>query len=247
METKVFDRIEKKYLITRTQKKRLLKVIKKHATKDNYFKSEVFNLYFDNDSFDLIIQSIDQPLFKEKLRARSYGSYDRVFLEIKTKLRTYDDGNPGFKRRVMITNSGFEELAKKKATVFELTSRVRETAHDLQIAKEIDYLIDEFALKPKLLVMYDRESYQGEDRLRITFDENLSYRDHNLSLFKENDDKIYFEDARKIIMEIKAHGVLPLWLVKALSENKIYPQQFSKIGKIFERVFEDLKRKGQNV
>ena len=85
MEAQAFDRIEKKYLITKQAKKELLKTIKKHLKTDEYHKSEVYNIYFDNDNFDLIIQSIDRPTFKEKLRARSYGGYDRVFFEIKTK------------------------------------------------------------------------------------------------------------------------------------------------------------------
>ncbi len=235
METKVFNRIEKKYLITSQQKRNMLKVIKEHMKADNYYKSEVFNLYFDTDNYDLIIQSIEQPIFKEKLRARSYGGYDRVFLEIKTKLRE-KEANPGFKRRVMITNDDFQELVAKKATVLELASRSVETVDDLQIAREIDYLIEKFDLKPKILVMYHRESYQGEDKLRITFDEKLKYRDKNLSFVKAKNDKIYFKDKRNIIMEVKAHGVLPLWLVNAMSKNKVYPQQFSKVGRIFEKI-----------
>ena len=55
MDGKVFDRIEKKYLITKDDKKELLKTIKKHMEKDNYHKSEVYNLYFDTDNYDLII------------------------------------------------------------------------------------------------------------------------------------------------------------------------------------------------
>ena len=242
METKVFDRIEKKYLMTKAQKTKLLKTIKKHMKQDKYFRSEVFNLYFDTDNYDLIVQSIDQPIFKEKLRARSYSGYDRVFLEIKTKLRG-KEVNPGYKRRVMITSKDFKELIAKKATTEELAAKAIETQYDFQIAKEVDYLIKKFDLKPKILVMYKRESYQGEDKLRITFDSNLKYREKNLSLFKEKNDKIYFKDKRNIIMEIKAHGVLPLWLVKTLSENKAYPERFSKVGNIFAKLI----RKEQNV
>ncbi len=241
METKVFNRIEKKYLITKEQKKNLLKTIKQNMNEDGYFKSDVFNIYFDTENFDLIIQSIDQPLFKEKLRARSYGGYDRVFFEIKTKLRE-KEANPGFKRRVMVTKKDYKELVQKKASLSELASREIETKNDIQIAKEVDYLIKKFNLTPKILVMYHRESYQGEDKLRITFDEKLRYRDNNLSFTKTKSDKMYFKDKRNTIMEIKAHGVLPLWLVKTMSENKTYPQQFSKVGKIFEKI-----RKEKNV
>ena len=235
METKVFDRIEKKYLIAKEQKNKLLRVIKKNMEEDNYFKSEVFNIYFDTDNYDLIIQSIEHPIFKEKLRARSYGGYDRVFLEIKTKIREIE-ANPGYKRRVMITKDDFKELIEKKATMLELASRSVEEKDDLQIAKEIDYLIEMFNLKPKILVIYRRKSYQGEDKLRITFDERLKYRNKNLGFFRTKNDKIYFKDDRNIIMEVKAHGVLPLWLVNAMSKNKVYPMQFSKVGNIYEKI-----------
>ncbi len=235
MEGKVFDRIEKKYLITEKAKKQFLKVIKKNMKKDAYFCSKVFNLYFDNDNYDLIIQSIDQPEFKEKIRARSYEGYDRVFLEIKTKLRGKDN-NVGYKRRVMITRNDFLEFLEHQKTITELAERDLENTNDPQIAKEVDYLIDHFDLKPKILVIYDRESYKDDSGLRITFDENLKYRTDFLSSFQEKNDKIYFKDGQNIIMEIKAHGVLPLWLVKTLSENRAYPQQFSKVGKIYEKI-----------
>lgn len=242
MDGKVFDRIEKKYLITQDDKKELLKVIRKHMKKDSYHKSEVFNIYFDTDNYDLIIQSIDQPIFKHKLRARSYAGYDRVFLEIKTKLRGHDL-NPGYKRRVMITKSDFKELIKKHYTVEELAKKNQETPHDLQIAREVDYLIEHHHLKPKIMTIYNRESYKSEDSLRITFDENLRFRDKNLMPKNSKHDKIYFKDKENnIIMEIKAQGVLPLWLTKILSANKLYPQQFSKVGKSYERI-----RKESNV
>ena len=241
MDGKVFDRIEKKYLITQTDKKEVLKAIKKNMEKDGYHKSEVYNIYFDNDNFDLIVQSIDQPVFKHKLRARSYKGYDRVFLEIKTKMRG-KDLNPGYKRRVMITNDDYNQLVKKKATVEELAKKSIETSRDIQIAREIDYYINHFKLKPKMMTIYNRESYKGEDSLRITFDENLKYREKNLRFNKSKHDKMYFKDKHNIIMEVKAHGVLPLWLTKTLSKRNLYPQQFSKIGKSYQQI-----RKEKNV
>ncbi len=241
MDGKVFDRIEKKYLITKEDKKEVLKAIKKNMNKDSYHKSEVYNIYFDTENFDLIVQSIDQPIFKHKLRARSYKGYDRVFLEIKTKMRK-KDMNPGYKRRVMITHEDYNQLIKHKASVEELAKKSIETGRDLQIAREVDYYINHFNLKPKLMTLYNRESYKGEDNLRITFDENLKYREKNLHLSRSKHDKMYFKDKQNIIMEIKAHGVLPLWLTETLSKRNIYPQQFSKIGKSYQQI-----RKEQNV
>ena len=238
MDGKVFDRIEKKYLITSTDKRQLLKAIKKNMHEDSYYKSEVLNLYFDTDNYDLIIQSIDQPIFKHKLRARSYGGYDRVFLEIKTKIRG-PDLNPGFKRRIMITNEEFNQFVDKKTTMLELAKKPGRTEHDVQIAKEVDYYIAHFDLRPKIIILYNRESYKGDDNLRITFDEKLKYRTKNLCFKKGKRDRIYFKNKQNIILEIKAHGVLPLWLTKELTKRKIYPQQFSKVGKIYEKIIKE--------
>ena len=248
MESKVFDRIEKKYLITSQEKRSLLKLIKRNMKKDSYYKSEVLNLYFDNDDYEMTAESIDWVDFKKKIRARSYGGYDRVFLELKTKIRPprilekyqEDEGveeNIGYKRRVMITHEDFEQLINRRHTLSSLAARSEETANDAQIAHEIDFMLTYFHLKPKILITYDRESYKDENGLRITFDENLRYRTKNLNFIKGKRDKIYFKkDPRNIIMEVKVGGALPLWLVHKLSELKIYPQQFSKIGKVYELI-----------
>ena len=81
-----------------------------------------------------------------------------------------------------------------------------------------------------------RESYKDENDLRITFDENLKYRTSNLNFTKKKHDKMYFKTEPNIIMEIKTTGAMPLWLVKEMSRLHIYPQQFSKIGKIYARI-----------
>ena len=58
--------------------------------KDEYFESTICNIYFDSASNDLLIRSIDKPLYKMKIRLRSYGiprKKDDVFLEIKLKYK----------------------------------------------------------------------------------------------------------------------------------------------------------------
>lgn len=253
MSEMTIERVEKKYLITDEEKSQLLLLMQRYMQKDHYHESVVQNLYFDTDKYDMIAQSIDWIDFKEKVRARSYEGYDRVFLELKTKLRTprklakhqEDEGleeNVGYKRRVMVTRDDFEKLLRHKNTLVELAAKSLESKTDLQIAEEIEYLLEYFELRPRIFVAYHRESYKDGEGLRVTFDEGLCFRDQDLSLKSEKHDKIYFKDNRNIIMEIKAHGMMPLWLVKKMSELKIYPQSFSKIGKVYELI-----RKEQNV
>ena len=140
---KTFDRIEKKCLITKEQKARMLEVIEENMEKDGYFRSEVFNIYFDTDHYDLIIQSIEQPMFKEKLRARSYGGFDKVFFEIKTKLCGKED-NVGYKRRVRITRKDYQKMIKNHLSLGEFMVKNADGENDFRVAREVDYLINLF-------------------------------------------------------------------------------------------------------
>lgn len=233
MDGLVFDRVEKKYIINNKQKDIILNEIQKHTHPSKYHVSTIYNIYYDTDNYDLIIQSIDKPEFKEKLRARSYENYDRVFLEIKTKIRG-KEVNLGYKRRVLISTKDYDKFAKGKKSATQL-------AGDTQIAKEVDHLVEHFKLSPKILLYYDRTSYEDDNSLRITFDENLRYRTKSLKFKQNKRDKVYFKN-KSIIMEIKANGVMPLWLVHVLSGAKAYPTSFSKIGKVYENL-----RKENNV
>ena len=83
MYSSIFKRVEIKYLITEKQKRMLLKEINNNIKKDNYFKSTICNIYYDNDNNELIINSLEKPPFKSKVRIRSYGVptlNDEIFL-----------------------------------------------------------------------------------------------------------------------------------------------------------------------
>ena len=82
----VFKRVEEKYLLTEDEYKNLFSKISKYLEKDKYHKATICNIYFDTNHSDLIINSLEKPIFKEKIRLRSYrvpNLNDEVFLEIK--------------------------------------------------------------------------------------------------------------------------------------------------------------------
>ena len=63
--------------------------------------------------------------------------------------------------------------------------------------------------------------------MRLTIDENLRYRTHNLDLLSGTyGDPIL--PAGKCIMELKTPHTLPLWLAALLDEHRIFPTSFSK-------------------
>lgn len=58
---------------------------------DEYSHSSIRNLYLDTPDFRLIRRSLERPVYKEKLRIRSYGPAgmeDPVYVELKNKYRS---------------------------------------------------------------------------------------------------------------------------------------------------------------
>lgn len=218
-----FQRVEEKYLITQIQKEELLKKIDLYIEKDKFFESKIHNIYFDTENNELIINSLNKPVFKDKFRVRSYGIpdlEDDVFLELKTKYK----GVVG-KRRVRMTLKEFYHYIN-----------CHEKNTNNQILNEIDYYFQYYKLRPAIYIAYDRCSYKGreEKNLRITFDTNLRSRRDHLRFEKRRRLTPYFKE-NYYIMEIKTVGSMPLWLVRILSEMNITPTSFSKYGKIYEK------------
>ena len=90
----VFSRYEKKYLIDDSTYRYIIDSISDHMVPDKYSKNGEFyniaNIYYDTLDDALIRASIEKPVYKEKLRLRSYGVPeldDKVFLEIKKKYK----------------------------------------------------------------------------------------------------------------------------------------------------------------
>ena len=213
-----FARVEQKYILDNNQYKKMQQLIDNYFLKDIYYESKISNIYFDNKNNDLLINSIEKPLFKKKIRVRSYGEKDTMYFEIKEKYK-----GTVYKRRVKLSKQEFDNYLNDGII-----------PSDKQIMKEIDYYVKYYKLEPYMYLAYDRLSYYSieDSEFRITFDRDLRYRYDNLSLDIDKDNMNYFKD-KKYIMEVKSLNSLPLWFVKFLSENKIYPQSFSKIGSIY--------------
>ena len=219
----IFRRIEEKYLLTEEQYKKLFENINVFIEQDEYFKTTICNIYFDNEDNELIVHSMEKPLYKVKVRLRSYGVpklNDNVFLEIKSKYRKIVG-----KRRIKLSLKEFNNYLEKG--IYDKND---------QIMKEIDYLFKLYELKPSYFIGYDRTSYReiGNSDLRITIDRNLRSRTNNLNLEKGDNGKKYFNE-EVYLMEIKTLNSMPLWLVRNLSELKIFPTSFSKYGSIYKK------------
>lgn len=221
MAKNVFHRLEFKYILSLEQYNAVISTIRETMNHDEYGDKTIQSLYFDTPNYRLIRESIEKPDFKEKLRLRSYGLIGKdseLFLEMKRKSEKVV-----YKRRVKFTQEEAFDFVSKKID-----------GDDDQISRELKYFRDYYQnLEPKVLLLYDREAY-NLGNLRVTFDTNIRYRltDLNLSTSLEG---IQLDEG-VIMMEVKTIHAIPLWLVKLLSDNKIYKTSYSKYGTAYRKV-----------
>ncbi len=219
-----FKRYEKKYMMTPEQFKRILLGIQNYVRPDEFGNYTICNIYYDTDDFQLIRTSLEKPVYKEKLRMRSYGvpgSHDKVFVELKKK---YD--GVVYKRRVVM------EASEAAGYINDARPPKKEN----QICHEIDWFMKSYQPKPKVFIAYDRLAFAGleNSELRITFDTNLRWRDTELDL-RAGDYGMPILSQDQILMEIKIPGSAPVWLARLLSENHVFPTSFSKYGTCYKQ------------
>ena len=218
----IFKRHEKKYLISREQGEVFQKIISPHMEPDQFGEYLVQNIYYDNESWDVIRASIEKPVYKEKIRLRCYDipeKESRVFLELKKKYL-----GVGYKFRIPFP---FRDLLHH--SIGDLVS-----AETSQISKEIDYIMKRNSVSEKIFISYTRAAFNGLEHkdLRITFDTNIRFRLKNLN-FSDPVEGMSMIPYNKILMEIKTFDGMPFWMARALCEQGIFPAPFSKYGKCY--------------
>lgn len=219
----IFKRYEIKYLVTEDQQNELTDLMKDYMQNDEYGKSTISNIYFDTPKNLLIRRSIEKPIYKEKLRLRTYNCAapdSKVFVELKKKYYSVV-----YKRRISMPYS---------EAMNYLCDGVKPQKGG-QILNEIDYFRNYYdGLAPKMFICYDREAfYSKTDRnFRMTFDDNILYREYDLSLTSDCYGNPLLPEGTSLL-EVKTSGSVPLWLTHFLTENEIYQTSFSKYGNAY--------------
>lgn len=223
-----FKRYELKYLLNKKEKEEILLAMKPHMKLDDYGRTVIRNIYFDTENFRLIRRSLEKPVYKEKLRIRSYKPVqitDPVFVEIKKKYKSVV-----YKRRLLLPEK----------TVMESFRTGEPLPVCSQIGDEIQYFREYYKnLQPSVFLSYEREAFYSLDGsdFRVTFDENILYRRNDISLGSE----IYGHPLlgkQQTLMEIKTSGGIPLWMSETLTKHYLYKTSFSKYGSAYQRMME---------
>ena len=222
----VFQRTELKFLLTTEQKKKILEEMEPYMALDQYGRTTIRNIYFDTDDYRLIRRSIEKPVYKEKLRIRSYQKAtpsSTVFVEVKKKYKSVV-----YKRRLPLTEEAAMDWVTGKMQCRE----------DTQISREIDYFLGFYkTLHPVVFLSYEREAYYCKDGgdFRVTFDDRILCRQEELSLEADIWGTPLLPEG-KVLMELKCAGGIPLWMIKVLSRERIYKTSFSKYGTAYQTI-----------
>lgn len=219
-----FKRYEMKYLFDETKYRRLLRKLEGKLVADEYGNTTICNIYYDTPDSRLIRTSLEKPVYKEKLRLRSYGTPGRdgtVYLELKKKYK----GVVYKRRETMVLDEAVRYLEQGQTPGF-----------DSQILHEIDWFLDYYqSIHPAMHISYDRIAMYGVENpgLRVTFDTNILWREEELDLKKGSWGQSLLQPGQRL-MEIKIAEAMPVWLSDILDECAIFPVSFSKYGRAYQ-------------
>lgn len=230
----VFERHEMKFLLNMQQRCFLERAIQGRMRPDEHGESTICNVYFDTPDYLLVRRSLERPVYKEKIRMRSYGpAYgdDAVFLELKKK---YD--GIVYKRRITLS------LKEAEAYMDGEISMPSES----QIGREIDWFCRYYGqLQPAMHISYDRSAWfdRADPELRLTFDRNILWQTEDCSLSALPCGRSILREGESLL-EIKTSAAIPLWLVSLLNEAAIRKTCFSKYGTAYTAMLQYDRMRG---
>ena len=234
----VFRRYELKYLLTQRQVDAVMQAMQPHMQPDPYGQTTLRNIYYDTPNYRIIRASLEKPVYKEKLRLRSYRpaqGEDTVFAELKKKYK-----GVVYKRR----------LPMAYGPALQWLSGGAFPGEKPQIAREIDYFLSFYReLAPSMFLSYDRQAFFAADGsgFRVTFDTNILARREEICLGAPVYGAPILPEG-KVLMELKCPGAMPLWMAHALCREGLVKTPFSKYGQAYRRfIYPKYQEVAQNV
>lgn len=264
MFTDNFCRYEFKFPVSYDTMDRLMDDLDPYVSKDSYANEFGYyclsSIYFDNDENQCYHETMNGIRYRQKVRLRIYRSCGSLSSASKgTKDEDITDEEPSFfeikakinglvtKRRVKMTlgnSMRFTEYNEKlmadgKGTEVIFTEENTEklktfASSNLQILRELQYVILNKRLHPRNVVSYERLALfcTADPELRVTFDINIRTRGDDLDLAKGTRGEPSTPE-ETAILEVKTGKEIPLWLVKILSKYKYKNMTFSKYCSYF--------------
>lgn len=224
-----FARVETKFMLTPDQEEAIeAGLCRRGFSRTDFGSPAVQSLYYDTPDHRMIRDSLERPLYKEKLRLRAYGppgAQSTSFVEVKKK---YD--GVVYKRRVALPlRDAYDGLSREC---------LPEDAG--QVGREALWLVKHYGLVPSVVIAYDRHAWFNarEPGVRITFDRNLAFRNHDLDLTSQAENTVFTRPDQRL-MEIKTGGTYPLWLTRLLWDTRVKRIHYSKYGYAYQHYIQN--------
>ena len=220
--TYVFERVERKFLLTPAQYMGLMRTLPEYMQADQYGESTILSLYLDTED------SLIDIRIEARLQGKAAPSQLRRAGRDGQRLSGSEEKVRGvvYKRRICLP----------LARAMECLAQGSVPAAGGQIGREIAYMLRRYRLQPAVLLAYDRTAYAelepSPNQLRITIDRDIRSRQTDLDLRLGAAGELLAPGMR--LMEIKTAHAIPLWLCAALDQNEIRPTSFSKYGRVYE-------------
>ena len=196
----VVTREEKKFLISleefRTKSHYLdtLMIQDEHNGADGYC---IRSLYFDTVYDDDFFEKLEGVETRRKIRLRVYDpKHNFAMLEMKQK-----QGASQKKRSLRLPKADAEALIQGRYDVL--------LNYEEDFARECWGLMNCKCYRPKTIVQYNRKAYIAkENKIRVTFDNNIVATEANFDLFSENLVMYPVLDKFNVVLEVKFNGFL---------------------------------------
>ncbi|MBX2990553.1 MAG: polyphosphate polymerase domain-containing protein [Bacteroidetes bacterium] len=228
-------RFEYKYVVPMERLDALRRDIIPYTTLDAYtlrrkdHQYTVRSIYFDTSRLAAYREKLEGIKNRKKLRVRSYNIAAEdamVFLEIKTKVE-----QRGMKYRSALSANDLPAFLQTKCPeeyMLDLPNR----SLALDNARRFLFHYVRSAMRPVVLVTYEREAFQGQfdPNLRITFDKHLRFQG------LPSLDDLYIENGlthlapSSFIMELKFGGGFAPWLRAIVRKHGLTRVSVSKYG-----------------
>jgi hypothetical protein len=185
----------------------------------------VRSIYYDTDDLRFYYEKMDGVKVRKKLRVRTYNGPENgspAYFEIKRKF-----GRRGVKERVSLPVTSVEPALR----AHDLGDIVAERPYvDRKVIEKFRFNLRVEALRPVVLVAYEREAFIGRTgvRARVTFDSNIrSCADPELGQLFDEPCLRQFEDEH-FVLEMKFDELMPKWMCKLIRLLNLRDGPYSK-------------------
>lgn len=163
----IFTRVEKKYVLTEAQRDAIMPELNERMRPDLYPGGTVYSIYYDTPEMRIVRESIEKPIYKEKLRVRCYSiptDETEAFVELKKKYKGIV-----YKRRIA--------MAYADALAFLAGKIPAPEGENAQIGREIAYVLKFYeGIAPSYALFCERTALvdRKDENLRLTIDSRVA-------------------------------------------------------------------------